>query len=329
MDTIIANYLNGAATSYEKEMLLSWLKEDDSHRKHFAECREAWLASGAVLLSGKEKKKAFRLFEERVNHYELNRKSFKLFTVFRVAAAVLILLTCVAGGFYIGKNQQISESAQQTVVMNQALMGADSKGSFTLPDGTIAWLNAGSKLTYPTEFAPNYRKVILEGEGYFEVKQNEKAPFFVETETMDIRVLGTTFDVQSYSKKEVAETILLSGKVEVQLKGHSDKIQLEPNQKISFNKTDGTSNIVPVNASEYALWIQDKLILNNETLATILRKMERWYGIEIVCQKDVPRQLRLSMTIRRETKEEIFKLLELIAPVKCCLKEDKIVINTK
>lgn len=329
MNTIIANYLNRTATPDEKQKLLSWLKEDDSHRKYFNECRESWLASGAVLLSENEKKKAFRLFEERVSRYESEHKSFNFSIILKIAASVAILLICTTGGFYIGKNRYTTAPALQTIVMQQALMGADSKGAFTLPDGTIAWLNAGSKLTYPSEFASDSRNVLLEGEGYFEVKRNEKAPFYVETENMNIRVLGTTFDVQTYSQKDVAETILLSGKVEVQLKGHSDKIMLKPNQKISFNKTDGSSKVASVNASEYAIWIKDKLILNNETLATILRKMERWYGVDISCGKDVPMQLRLSMTIRRETKEEIFRLLEIIAPVKCRLSDGKIVINTK
>ena len=95
--------------------------------------------------------------------------------------------------------------------MNQAIMGKGSKGSVTLPDGSVAWLNTNSKLTYPEKFSDKYRKVKLEGEGYFKVKKNEQAPFFVETNQMTVNVLGTSFDVKDYSDKMNSETTLITG----------------------------------------------------------------------------------------------------------------------
>lgn len=329
MDELIASYLNGTASSEEKTQLLKWLCEEESHRTYFVSSREVWLASGAVLLTEKEKKDAFRLFSQKVNDYESKRKR-KLFTVsLRVAASIAVLIGCLSASFFLGKNYSDKMIPLKTRVMNQALMGEESKGSVLLPDGTKVWLNAGSRLTYPEAFASEVRTVTLEGEGYFEVKHNNKAPFFVKTEAMTVQVLGTTFDVKNYNHKKTAQTVLLSGAVAVQLVNRDDIIHLTPNQKLSLDKESGLSQIETVDAQEYAIWIHNKLIFHKEPLETILNKMERWYGIEINCTKEVPLHLRLSLTIRKETKEEIFRLLSVIAPIKYKITGDSVEISPR
>lgn len=111
----------------------------------------------------------------------------------KVAASVAILLVCSLGGYFTGQNQLFDSSIEEQLIMNRVIMGKGSKGSVTLPDGTTAWLNANSMLIYPEQFSDNKRSVKLEGEGYFEVVRNEKAPFFVETDGMIVNVLGTLF----------------------------------------------------------------------------------------------------------------------------------------
>ena len=169
----------------------------------------------------------------------------------KVAASVAILLVCSLGGYFTGQNQLFDSSIEEQLIMNRVIMGKGSKGSVTLPDGTTAWLNANSMLIYPEQFTDNKRSVKLEGEGYFEVVRNEKAPFFVETDGMIVNVLGTHFNVKNYENKETIETTLLSGEVEVFLSGMSKGIILKPNQRISCNRQSGTYNLAEVDASDY------------------------------------------------------------------------------
>ena len=115
--------------------------------------------------------------------------------------------------------------------------------------------------------------------------------------------------------------ILLSGKVEVFLPGLDKGIILKPNQKISCNKQNGTYNLAEVDASDYIIWIGDKLVCTNEKLSVVLHRMKHWYNLDIECRKGVPLDQRLSLTIRKESPEEILKLLTLIIIFSLSLKE--------
>ena len=143
-------------------------------------------------------KRAFKRFTTGIEAKERARRQRRLSYYMKVAASVAILLVCSLGGYFTGQNQLFDSSIEEQLIMNRVIMGKGSKGSVTLPDGTTAWLNANSMLIYPEQFSDNKRSVKLEGEGYFEVVRNEKAPFFVETDGMIVNVLGTHFNVKNY-----------------------------------------------------------------------------------------------------------------------------------
>lgn len=330
MNDIILKYLCGNASEEEKEVLFGWLRAAEENKKTFSEIRDQWLESGAAPVSDPEwKKRAFKRFMTKVEAKEKARRQIRLSYYRRVAASVAILLICSLGGYFVGRNPFFDSSAEEQLIMNHVIMGKDSKGTVTLPDGTKAWLNANSKLIYPEHFSDDKRSVKLEGEGYFEVARNEKAPFFVETDGMVVNVLGTHFNVKNYKNRETIETALLSGKVKVLLSGMSKDIILKPNQRISYNKQNGTYSLVDVNASDYIIWISDKLVCTNEKLSTVLHRMKHWYNIDIECKKGVPLDYRLSLTIRKESPEEILNLLTLISSIRYTIEGDKIIISPK
>ena len=272
---------------------------------------------------------AFARFTVEVREKEKKRRLIRLSYFMKVAAAVSLLLICSLGSYFVGKKQLFNSSQNGLPVVNRVIMGKDSKGSVCLPDGTTVWLNANSMLVYPEHFATDKRQVRLEGEGYFEVMRNEDVPFLVETDGMVVNVLGTHFDVSDFKDRETVETTLLSGKVEVFLPGVSKGIILKPNQKISCNKQSGNYKLADVNASDYIIWIGDKLVCTNEKLSTILHRMKHWYNMDIECRKGVPHDHRLSLTIRKESPEEILKLLSMISPIRYTIEGDKIIISPK
>lgn len=330
MNDIILKYLCGNASEEEKEVLFGWLRAAEENKKTFSEIRDQWLESGAAPVSDPEwQKQAFKRFMTKVEAKEKARRQIRLSYYRRVAASVAILLICSLGGYFVGRNPFFDSSAEEQLIMNHVIMGKDSKGTVTLPDGTKAWLNANSKLIYPEHFSDDKRTVKLEGEGYFEVARNEKAPFFVETDGMVVNVLGTHFDVKNYKNKETIETTLLSGKVKVLLPGMSKGVILKPNQRISCNKRNGMYSLVDVNASDYIIWISDKLVCTNEKLSTVLYRMKHWYNMDIECKKGVPLDYRLSLTIRKESPEEILNLLTLISSIRYTIEGDKIIISPK
>ena len=324
MEELIIKYLSKTATESEKEELLTWLKADEENLKLFRKTRTLW--ETVAIAQMPEEEIRYKLEEFKANMISRERKMQNKYWFLKIAAAILLLLSIGGGGFYLGTRLGQPKS-REAVVMNQVVMGKGNRGAVTLPDGTVAWLNSGSKLIYPDTFDPRYRQVKLEGEGYFEVVRNEKAPFYVETAYMTVNVLGTVFDVQSYSQKEIAETVLLSGKVEVSINGTNEKIMLLPNQKFSYDKQAGDYSLEEVDASEYAIWTNEQLCFDSETLSTVLRKMERWYGIHITAASTLPFNQRLTLTIRYESKEEILKMLSLIVPIQYTIEGDRVSIK--
>ena len=104
---------------------------------------------------------------------------------------------------------------------------------------------------------------------------------------------------------------------------------MKPNQKISCNRRNGAYKLDDVDASDYIIWIGDKLVCTNEKLSTVLHKMKHWYNMDVECTNGVLLDQRLSLTIRKESPEEILKLLALISPIRYTIEKDKIIISPK
>ncbi|MDR1381213.1 MAG: DUF4974 domain-containing protein [Tannerella sp.] len=329
MEHIIIKYLRGHASGEEEQSLLEWIRKSESNRKEFMEMRDLWITSGdgSALPGTSGSKAAFNRFRRTVAGYETaERRKKNRIQVLRYAASVALLMACSLGMYMLGgknaKNEQAETIIHQTVVRND-------KTAVVLPDGTKVWLNKDSKLSYPENFADKRRAVTLDGEGFFDVVRNESSPFIVETGGMTVKVLGTEFDVKSHAGAAVSEITLLSGNVEVSLKNNADPIALLPNQKISYNRQTDIHRIESIDAAEYALWKNEKLVMNNEELGTIFRKMARWYDVDIAYDHTLPLKAHYSITITDEPKEEILRLLSVITPIKYELENDKIIIKRK
>lgn len=331
MKDIIQKYLQEEASEQQKRALLAWFREKEENRILFSGIRDEWLASSAFdKFEANDVKNAFKSFVNLVEKQDKEAKRIRIRSYFRVAATLVFLIICSAGTYWLGRTGLgVGKNERGIALVNRVIMGKESKGSFMLPDGSKVWLNANSQLVYPEDFMSGTREVRLRGEGYFEVARNEKVPFLVKTDGMQIRVLGTHFNVKNYDNQLGMEAALLTGKVEILFPEMTTSILLQPNQKIFRDRQTGKYKLSNVVASDYAIWIGDKLVCTNERLSSILHKMKHWYNLEIECKPGVPLNQRLSLTIRKESPEEIFKLLTLISPIRYQWKNEKIVVTPK
>lgn len=331
MDSIIIKYLEGTASEKEIQALKDWLGESVENEKYFCDYSQLWYSSQVSLSDAHTIEEAFERFRIKVLDFEKKVARRRIsFHQWKVAASVALAIACSAGGYWLGSRSSEVGSLpeEKAVVVNQTHI-RQAKSTLQLPDGSVVRLNQGSRLTYPSLFASNERKVELEGEAFFDVVRNENAPFIVETEDMRIKVLGTSFSVKNDKKNTLAETVLVSGKVEVQLNNENTPVLLYPNQKISYQREESTYTVEEVDASEYTLWKNDRLVMTNEPLKAVFRKMERWYGIEIVCEGSLPLQAKFSITITDEPKEEIFRLLSITYPIQFAIENKKVIIRGK
>ena len=154
-----------------------------------------------------------------------------------------------------------------------------------LSDGTLVWLNAGSKLRFPSHFSKREkeRMVYLEGEAFFEVSENKNHPFIVNTQEVDIKVLGTKFNVSSYDTDENIATTLVEGAVSVyETRTPDNEILLSPNFQANYHKFGNSFDKTKVNTDNYTAWMQGRLIIDNLKFSEILQRLERRYAVKFV-----------------------------------------------
>jgi transmembrane sensor len=182
-----------------------------------------------------------------------------------------------------------------------------------LPDGSKAWLNAGSSLRFPTVFAGKERSVELNGEAYFEIAKNRSMPFKVRARGMEVKVLGTHFNIMAYEDEREINTTLLEGSVEV-FKG-SGKITLEPGQQASLNKNTGHMNVSEADLEQAVAWKNGFFIFNNENIQSIMRKVSRWYNIDVAYKGNLNNKDFVGTISRDKNVSELLRMLELTGAI--------------
>ncbi|SMC70449.1 FecR family protein [Pedobacter nyackensis] len=183
----------------------------------------------------------------------------------------------------------------------------------SLPDGTKVWLNASSSLTYPTSFVAGERKVNLKGEAYFEVAHDKEAPFKVASNNQVITVLGTHFNVSAYTDENRTVTTLLQGKVKVQLNDMDAYAELNPGeQSILVNRT---FKVGKVENDDAIAWKNNVFVFDNEELGSIMRKISRWYDVDVVCPPEMEKMPFAGTVSRNKNIEQALRIMELTGTV--------------
>ncbi len=167
-------------------------------------------------------------------------------------------------------------------VMNKIVTSVGGEYSFTLSDGTRVWLNAESELEFPVDFVHRERMVKLNGEAYFEVAPDAERPFIVETEGMQTRVLGTSFNIQAYGNEQTFVTTLITGKVEVSLQAGEEAVVLKPGIASYWHKGTEQLNCKEVNVKNVIAWRYGNFVFEEEDIEVVMRVLSRWYGVEFV-----------------------------------------------
>jgi len=261
---------------------------------------------------------------------------------FAVAATVL---AAIAGAAWIFIPKKANRVLAADTKRNEVMAGKGIRSKMVLPDGSQVWLNSDSKLEYAENFIGTTREVNLEGEAYFDVVKDAKRPFIVHTSAIDIKVLGTSFNVKSYPQEKTIETTLIRGMIEVinKNKPQAPKIILRPKEKLVFNKLAEEINELPArnqkeierdtshhktmaiaitalppNVADSSLtetsWVYNRLIFEGDSFREVAVKMERWFNIKINFKNEKIANYRLSGSFDRETIDEALRALKYIAP---------------
>lgn len=261
---IINRYLRGEAAPEERIRIMKMIDEDPSFRKEFLAMRKIY---DALLISndiGGMKKRVRKGMAVRILRF-----------VASLAAAASL---AVGVTYFI-----MSDKEEENIMVQRFEAPEGHRTEAVLSDGTMICLNSGSRLEILSS-GKNERRVRLDGEAYLNVAHNEDRPFILETSEMEVKVLGTSFDVSTYGN--VHSVVLVEGSVEVNNAVSSEKTVIEPDQMYVFDRSTGQSGVKYVDALSMVTWKDGYLNLQNMTVEELFSRLEHYYGVRIICSDD-------------------------------------------
>lgn len=263
-EKLLHKYIAGDANPQEKETVVRWMEADKKNMEEFLSARKLY---------------DFTVWQpDQVREsYSSTGKLRKVFLEFTKIAAVFIGAIILVTFFYLAKEVPV----QEKTVMQKLYVPAGQRAELTLSDGTKVWLNAKTTLTFPDRFSTHQRNVTLNGEAYFDVTRNEKAPFIIQTEKYNVKVLGTEFNVRAYDDDTIEpfETALVNGSIEIESMDHSVKKLLQPKEKAYLK--NGQLQIGTITEFNQYLWKEGLICFDDNSLAEIFKKLDFYYNTPV------------------------------------------------
>jgi ferric-dicitrate binding protein FerR (iron transport regulator) len=299
----MVRYLAGETGGDESARFEQWLEAAPGNRDLFDQYRKLWgemdrVKSVSGLDLDAEWKKLESSLQEETTVYRLRRTS-PVFILSRVAVAAVIVLALSLGGIYMSRN-----AGYQTVLTEN-----DTR-ELVLPDGSSATLNAHSSLRYPKRFEKELRALSLEGEAFFEVERDEARPFTIAVDGIEVRVLGTSFNVSAYRGREDIEVIVSTGQVAVTKPGDiPESVILKPGNRGVYNRTDHSLVISRDIDRNYLSWKTRSFIFEDQPLIEVIQILNNVYGSAIVIGTDSLAEARITTSFNNQTLEAILNVL--------------------
>lgn len=240
-----------------------------------------------------------------------NRSWKSYFYKWYSAVASILLVVALSGIAYLW-NQRT------TAPIYVVASGIQNLEKIQLPDGTDVCLGPGSRLEYPSEFRNDSRNVRLEGQAFFDVAKDPSKPFRVQMDDIQVEALGTAFELFNYKDSEKMEAILVNGKIKVGFEQDNKVVEeqvMSPNERLIWHKKNNQVEIGKINADKYTSWRNGVLSFENENLAMIIPRLERWYGRKIRCEESLLNNYRFTFKVRDESLDVILFIMRQSAPL--------------
>ena len=259
----------------------------------------------------------------------INSKRKENFIQILTRVAAILMFPVLGFGLYMTLRYQSVKEGQVAVnqAYNEVFSSVDAITKVTLHDGSNVWLNHSSSLRYPAIFQGDKRNVELRGEGYFEVFHNPHKPFIVTAGAIDIKALGTTFNVMAYPEEDKIETSLNEGSIELQRKGPYGKlislVKMRPTDLAIFQKSNNEFTVRTISDDRYFSWKEGRLVFNEEPISEVAKKLSRWFNVEIQIKDPRLNELTYTGTFVDETLPQVMELMAMISPVSYTISDRK------
>lgn len=325
-DQLLIRFLTRCCSTKEIKQIDQWVAEDKANAGWLFEMEQLWSLKDELKFSEEQEINcAYNRFlsEQKINiiHSYKKRKTNKILNWMKYSAVVIIILLLSFNFYQLQQKKNILST-------NMVEVARGEKALITLSDGTKIWLNAETKLTYPSHFGTKLREVNIEGEAYFEVAKDSKKPFIVKGDNFDINVLGTKFNVSAYLGEDIS-IALKEGKIEVDSKSVESQIVLNPSDCLQLT-TDGRTILQKTDITMVDSWTKGEIAFTAQSLATIARSLERTFKVHIVLlDESLSQEL---FNCRAQAGTNLFDVLELLRETRRMnyrVDNDSIVITKK
>jgi ferric-dicitrate binding protein FerR (iron transport regulator) len=313
MEEKIRAYFNGQLPANEEAEIVAWMTENEENRARFFQIKgqlDQQKMEHPLLESSYEELKSKLLISQQFNARIPGQIRKMHFSLLRIAA---IFLVALVSGFTLAYLIMDARKPVNSVVWFETRVQRGEKSQLLLPDGSRVWINAESRLSYPSNFMDGNREIKLEGEAYFEVAKSAGKTFIVRTHDYDIKVLGTKFNVTAYADFERTETSLIEGKIEI-YKG--DKVfPALPGQEITF--ANNHFLIKETNTSLSTKWKDDIFDFDKIPLKELIIRLERWYDVKIkICNPELNNITYSGIFKNEETIWQVLNTFQLTLPIR-------------
>lgn len=324
-DELIRKYLENECSEEDYLRINAWMKESEENARKLFLMEETYRAGKRNLFAEKRQTEQAekRLYKQLNRETAARQKTLKRHRLLQYAALIALMLMVGTGaGYWIYQ----SNPAQEMLVAQ----ASDTVKIVALPDGTKVWLNAAATLTYPREFSEKERNVHLEGEAYFEVTKNRQKPFIVESESMRIRVLGTTFNFKSSKNCRLAEASLIEGEIEVKGNNEEGMIILVPGQKAELNKSTKRLLVKQVDTRMDAVWHNGLIPFEKADIFEIAKTLERFYDMKIILSPDIEAGKTYSGVVKKKDHiESVLRSLSNSVPIRYKIVGNNVFISSQ
>lgn len=313
----LIRYFSGKTSADESKQIKDWIKNPANEKDVRGTLGHVW-ANAEIELSGERPdfESLLGQIRRRISSKENNSSRFlggPFFHIFSRVAAILFFPLLISLLVLYLKTEPFVSDGEHRSDQREIYTKPGIRLKTELPDGTLVWLHDGTTLRYPESFRGRERRVFVDGEAYFEVASDEDHPFVVESPFMETTVTGTKFNLNAYSADGFFEATLQEGKIS--LKNNSGLYRMSPGQQLHYDAKTGEIARQQVNPYLSSAWIEGKLIMQDEPLDIAVKKISRWYNIEVVLQDEILHNYYLTATIENEKPEQTLKLISMALPV--------------
>ena len=274
---LLHKYFRGETTEKEENQIVEWVESSVENKEHFLKERMLFDVT---------------LFSDGSNIQRKPKGHLYLYPLIAIAAMLAIVFVMDLPHMHKPK-QQLSQTIR---------IPAGQRAQMDLPDGSIVWLNSQTTLTYDENFGKKDRKVTLDGEAYFEVEHDRRAPFVVSTNGLDIEVLGTRFNIRNDDNEHRVTTVLLEGAVKAYASGREQaSVRLHPAQQLVFDTRTHAMRLTDCPSAERSInWIDGRFCFEHDTFGEIVAELKRYYNVDIRFMDNRLRDMRFSGNFRVE-----------------------------